>query len=112
MVQKCQVLFCGTYLKGICIMENNVIILAGGQGKRMKSDLPKPMFEVLGLPMLDWAIRACEDAGITDICVVTGFNHEVIEKHLDGKYHTVFQPQRMGTGHAVMMTIDLSLIHI
>ena len=82
------------------------MLLAGGQGKRMKSDLPKPMFEVLGLPMLDWAIRACEDAGITDICVVTGFTHEVIEKHLDGKYHTVFQPQRMGTGHAVMMTID------
>ena len=86
--------------------KNCAVILAGGQGKRMKSDLPKPMFEVLGLPMLDWAIRACEDAGITDICVVTGFNHEVIEKHLDGKYHTVFQPQRMGTGHAVMMTID------
>ena len=86
--------------------KNCAVILAGGQGKRMKSDLPKPMFEVLGLPMLDWAIRACEDAGITNICVVTGFNHEVIEKHLDGKYHTVFQPQRMGTGHAVMMTID------
>ena len=86
--------------------KNCAVILAGGQGKRMKSDLPKPMFEVLGLPMLDWTIRACEDAGITDICVVTGFNHEVIEKHLDGKYHTVFQPQRMGTGHAVMMTID------
>lgn len=82
------------------------VILAGGQGKRMKSDLPKPMFEVLGLPMLDWVIRACEDSGISDICVVTGFNSEVIEKHLDGKYHTVFQPQRMGTGHAVMMAVD------
>ena len=82
------------------------VILAGGQGKRMRSDLPKPMFEVLGLPMLDWVIRACEDSGISDICVVTGFNSEVIEKHLDGKYHTVFQPQRMGTGHAVMMAVD------
>lgn len=91
-------------------MSNNsktcAVILAGGQGKRMKSDLPKPMFEVLGLPMLDWVINACEDAGIEDICVVTGFNHEVIEKHLGGKYHTVFQPQRMGTGHAVMMAVD------
>lgn len=82
------------------------VILAGGQGKRMRSDLPKPMFEVLGLPMLDWVIRACEDSGISDICVVTGFNSEVIENHLDGKYHTVFQPQRMGTGHAVMMAVD------
>ncbi len=82
------------------------VILAGGQGKRMKSGLPKPMFEVLGVPMLDWVIKACEDSGIKDICVVTGFNREVIEKHLDGKYHTVFQPERLGTGHAVMMASD------
>lgn len=90
-------------------MSNNVkcaVILAGGQGKRMKSDLPKPMFQVLGMPMLDWAVRACEEAGITEICVVTGFNHEVIEEHLGGKYHTVVQPERKGTGHAVMMALD------
>ncbi len=91
-------------------MSNNsktcAIILAGGQGKRMKSDLPKPMFEVLGVPMLDWVIRACEAAGIADICVVTGFNNTVIEKHLGGRYHTVYQPERMGTGHAVMMALD------
>ncbi len=86
------------------------VVLAGGQGKRMKSDLPKPMFEVLGTPMLDWVTDSCEEAGITDICVVTGFNHEIIEEHLRGKsghrYHTVFQPERMGTGHAVMMTLE------
>lgn len=86
------------------------VVLAGGQGKRMKSDLPKPMFEVLGTPMLDWVTDSCEEAGISDICVVTGFNHEIIEEHLSGKsghqYHTVFQPERMGTGHAVMMTLE------
>lgn len=83
------------------------VVLAGGQGKRMKSDLPKPMFEVLGTPMLDWVTDSCEEAGIGDICVVTGFNHEIIEEHLRGKpYRTVFQPERMGTGHAVMMTLE------
>ncbi|MBQ8978639.1 MAG: bifunctional UDP-N-acetylglucosamine diphosphorylase/glucosamine-1-phosphate N-acetyltransferase GlmU [Oscillospiraceae bacterium] len=82
------------------------VILAAGQGKRMRSDLPKPMFEVLGVPMLDWVISACEESGITDICVVTGYNHEVIEKHLDGKYTTVLQTERKGTGHAVMMAKD------
>lgn len=82
------------------------IILAGGQGKRMKSDLPKPMFEVLDMPMLDWVTQSCEEAGINDICIVTGFNSEVIEKHLDGKYHTVLQPERKGTGHAVMMATE------
>lgn len=82
------------------------VILAGGQGKRMKSDLPKPMFEVLGMPMIDWVIRACEESGIEDICVVTGFNHELLEKHLQGRCDTVYQSERMGTGHAVMMATD------
>lgn len=82
------------------------IVLAGGQGKRMRSDLPKPMFEVLGVPMLDWVTGACEEAGISDICVVTGFNHEVIERHIDGRFDTVLQSERRGTGHAVMMALD------
>ena len=61
------------------------------------------MFEVLGVPMIDWVLSACEESGISDICVVTGYNHEVIERHLDGKYATVLQTERKGTGHAVMM---------
>ena len=49
---------------------NKAIILAGGQGKRMKAEMPKPLFKVLGEPMLRWVISACENAGINDICVV------------------------------------------
>ncbi len=85
---------------------NCAVILAGGQGKRMKSELPKPMFEVLGEPMLEWVMTACKDAGVNDMCVVTGYNAPVIEEYLDGRCDTVFQPQRMGTGHAVMMAVD------
>lgn len=85
---------------------NCAVILAGGQGKRMKSELPKPMFEVLGEPMLEWVISACEKAEVTDLCVVKGYNADVIEEYLDGRCETVFQPQRMGTGHAVMMAAD------
>ncbi len=86
--------------------KNCAVILAGGQGKRMKSDLPKPMFEVLGEPMLEWVIKACEGADMTDLCVVKGFNGDVIENYLNGRYTTVLQPERKGTGHAVMMTRD------
>ena len=44
-------------------MSNNcAIILAGGQGKRMKTELPKPLLKVLGEPMLQWVVRACEDS--------------------------------------------------
>lgn len=84
---------------------NNVIILAGGQGKRMKADMPKPMFKVLGEPMLEWVIKSCESAGLTNICVVTGYMAQVIDKYLDGRYTTVLQNERLGTGHAVMQAI-------
>ena len=44
---------------------NNAVILAGGQGKRMRAPIPKPMFRVLGEPMLEWVLSACEKAGLT-----------------------------------------------
>ena len=82
------------------------VILAGGQGKRMKSELPKPMFEVLGEPMLEWVMTACEDADVKDMCIVKGFGAEIIENYVGDRCTTVLQPQRMGTGHAVMMAVD------
>ena len=45
-------------------MSNCAIILAGGEGKRMKSDKPKPMSLVLGKPMLEWVIAAVKQAGV------------------------------------------------
>ncbi len=81
---------------------DNAVILAGGQGKRMKADSPKPMFKVLGEPMLEWVIKACEGADLKDLCIVTGYRSEVIDEYLDGRYKTVLQSERLGTGHAVM----------
>ncbi len=84
---------------------NQAVILAGGYGKRMKSDIPKPMLEVLDVPMLGWVIRACEAAEVSRICVVTGYKAEYIERYLSGStYETVRQAERLGTGHAVMQT--------
>lgn len=84
---------------------NNAVILAGGQGKRMKSDIPKPMFKVLGEPMLEWVIKACEGAGLSSLCIVKGFKSEVIDEYLGGRYETVLQEERLGTGHAVMQAV-------
>ena len=84
---------------------NKAVILAGGQGKRMKADMPKPLFKVLGEPMLEWVISACEEAGIDDICIVKGFKGEMIDEYLHGRYETVLQSERLGTGHAVMQAI-------
>ncbi len=85
---------------------NNAVILAGGQGKRMKSDIPKPMFKVLGEPMLEWVIKACENAKLSNLCIVKGFMAEYIDEYLNGRYETVLQSERLGTGHAVMQARD------
>lgn len=58
------------------------VILAGGKGTRMKSDMPKVMCEVLFEPMLYYVIRAVKEAGCEDICVVTGYKHEIVEEYL------------------------------
>ena len=84
----------------------NAVILAGGQGKRMKSNKPKTLTEILGKPILGWIIGAFEDAGVNNICVVTGFAHEYIDEYLGGKYETVIQTERLGTGHAVMTAAE------
>ena len=81
---------------------NQVVILAGGHGKRMKASLPKPMLEVLDTPMLGWVIRACEKAGLSRICVVTGYKAQYVELYLNNRYRTALQPEQLGTGHAVM----------
>lgn len=84
---------------------NKAIILAGGQGKRMKADIPKPLFKVLGEPMLEWVLSACGNAGIEDICVVKGFRGEMIDEYLGKRCKTVLQAERLGTGHAVQQAI-------
>lgn len=81
---------------------NNVVILAGGQGKRMKTNKPKALLEVLGEAMLEWVISACEESGLSRICIVKGYEAQQIDDYLGGRYETVMQSERLGTGHAVM----------
>lgn len=90
---------------------NQAVILAGGQGKRMRAPIPKPMFPVLGEPMLEWVLGACEGAGLTQICVVTGYEAQQIERYLNGRCETAYQAERLGTGHAVMQAIPFLQKH-
>ena len=43
-------------------MEKCAVILAGGEGKRMKMNKPKPLAQVLGKPMLEWVLRSVRNA--------------------------------------------------
>ncbi|MGI5959674.1 MAG: bifunctional UDP-N-acetylglucosamine diphosphorylase/glucosamine-1-phosphate N-acetyltransferase GlmU [Massiliimalia sp.] len=94
--------------------KTSAIILAGGKGTRMNSQKPKVLSEILFEPMLGYVIRACQNAGIADICVVTGYQSQMVEdylKTLDGCFTTVHQQEQKGTGHAVMMAAEFLRQH-
>ena len=93
------------------------IVLAAGEGKRMKAKKPKAMMEVLFKPMLGWVIDSVRAAGVSDVCVVTGHLEEMVKDYLAKTYtgddacSTVTQTERKGTGHAVMMTREFLEAH-
>ena len=80
------------------------VILAAGDGKRMKSDKPKVLAEVLFQPMLRWVLDAVKHAGVDNTAVIVGAHKEQVTAYLDtlGEYPAFEQKERLGTGHAVM----------
>lgn len=90
------------------------IILAGGKGTRMKTDAPKVMCEVIFEPMIKYVVDAVKDAGAEDICVITGYRHEIVEGYLnsyDSSIKTALQEPQLGTGHAVMQAREFISAH-
>lgn len=87
------------------------IILAAGQGVRMRSKKPKVLCEILFTPMLQYVVDACRAANVMEICVVTGYEDQQVRTFLTEQYPhdsitTVRQPVQKGTGHAVQMAIS------
>lgn len=78
------------------------VVLAAGEGKRMKSKNPKVLCEVLFKPMLEWVLTSCDQVGLQKICVVTGHKKEQVEEITKTRYENAFQEEQNGTGHAVM----------
>lgn len=61
-----------------------VVIMAGGKGTRIasvKSDVPKPMIELCGKPILEWQIENLKTCGLTDIIIVVGYLGNVIQEY-------------------------------
>lgn len=87
-------------------MKLDVVILAAGQGTRMKSRLPKVLHTVGGKPLLEHAIRTAQDLQPTAIHVVVGHGSEQVQQAL-AQYNInwVLQDQQLGTGHAVMQAL-------
>jgi bifunctional UDP-N-acetylglucosamine pyrophosphorylase/glucosamine-1-phosphate N-acetyltransferase len=80
------------------------VILAAGQGKRMKSDLPKVLHEIHGMPMIRILLDRLIPIGINPIVVVVGHKGEMVRQELsDYPVDFVVQEQQLGTAHAVQM---------
>ncbi len=83
-------------------MTLEVIILAAGQGTRMRSSLPKVLHKLAGKPMLSWAIDAAAATGADKTHVVVGHGAEQVKARLSSPYLSwVDQLEQKGTGHAV-----------
>ena len=83
-------------------MNLSVIILAAGQGTRMKSSLPKVMHRIAGIPMLEHVYRRSLDLGADDIHIVYGHGGEHLHEYCsDFKVDWVLQQAQLGTAHAV-----------
>jgi CDP-L-myo-inositol myo-inositolphosphotransferase len=59
------------------------LVIAAGRGQRLASDRPKPLFRLLGLPLIERAIVTAKRAGLEDFTVVTGYEGARIRKFLD-----------------------------
>lgn len=80
------------------------VVLAAGQGKRMKSDKAKVLHEVCGKSMVMHVLDQVELAGVSSHCVIVGHQREAVQEHLSEKNcKFAIQEEQLGTGHAVQM---------
>jgi bifunctional UDP-N-acetylglucosamine pyrophosphorylase/glucosamine-1-phosphate N-acetyltransferase len=78
------------------------LILAAGKGTRMKSERPKVLHPVLGVPLLEHVFRAVHAAGADPVTVVVGHGADAVEAAFAGRgIQFVRQHPPLGTGHAV-----------
>ncbi len=81
-------------------------ILAAGQGKRMRSVLPKVLQPIAGKPMLGHVLDAARTLDARRICVVYGHGGEVVRERLDAPdLAWARQAPQLGTGHAVQQAL-------
>jgi len=80
------------------------LLLAAGQGTRMKSALAKVLHPIAGRPMLHYPLAAAEALHPRRLIVVVGCDAEQVGAAVEGRAELVLQSQQRGTGHAVLQT--------
>ena len=87
-------------------MATRAVILAAGEGIRMRSRLPKVLHEVAGRPMVNWVVDAVRAVMPDEIVVVVGHGAEEVSAALPSDVKTCLQPEQLGTGHATRLALD------
>ncbi len=88
-------------------MALSILILAAGQGTRMRSSLPKVLHTLGGIPLLQHVLNATQALDNSNRVVVVGHGREEIIEALDSNdIRWVTQEQQLGTGHAVLMAME------
>ncbi len=84
----------------------NVVILAAGMGKRMRSDLPKVLHPLAGRPLLAHVVDCARSLGPGRIVIVYGHGGEAVPRAIAGAdLRWALQAPQLGTGHAVMQAV-------
>ncbi|MNM62968.1 Bifunctional protein GlmU [compost metagenome] len=83
-------------------MFKSALILAAGQGKRIKSNLPKVLHKVCGKEMINHVIDTMREANIEDVNIIIGKGAELVQKATESRNVSYsLQEDQLGTGHAV-----------
>lgn len=78
------------------------VILAAGQGTRMKSALPKVLHEIAGRPLVAWPVEQARNLGCEKIAVVVGHGSDAVRDKLGAGLQYPVQTEQLGTGHALL----------
>ena len=94
-------------------MPVNAIVLAAGEGTRMKSSHAKVAHQIIGKPMIRWVVDAAIAGGIDRVVVVVGSHADEVRAIVEAAYanskarvECVEQTERLGTGHAVRVALE------
>lgn len=94
------------FVKGRYEMKTKALVLAAGQGTRMKSSESKVLHKVLGKSLVEYSILAAKGVGVEEVCLIVGHKAEDVQKKLGDSVSYALQKEQLGTGHAVMQALD------
>lgn len=87
-------------------MDLAVVILAAGEGTRMKSNLPKVLHSLAGRSLVAHSLETARELTDRPPVLIVGHGAQAVKEAVDGEVTYVHQAEQLGTGHAVLQTRD------